>query len=314
MKPGPLSPSAEDRLASAERPAGHLRIRIEGQHPEDVSFLFEGGRRRMPGAAGVSVLAHIGALALILFGLHYHATAPASRVEAVVLHPIPAIVWLPVPGPGGGGGGGGDGMKAPPRRVEMPGRDRTTLPVAKPRPVVLAAQAAPKNEPAAPVIPQLDIDALASASGVQAVVGTLDGVPGGPSRGPGSGGGAGKGNGDGAGDGVGNGLDDGSGRNFGGGLAQPGNGVEDPQPVYTPKPAYTPEAMQAKIQGTATIECVVMPDGTVSRPRVVGSLDSRFGLDLEALKAASKWRFIPARRRGQPVAMLVAIQVTFSLR
>ena len=42
------------------------------------------------------------------------------------------IIWLSQPGPGGGGGGGGNKMKEPPRKAELPGKDKITVPVAKP--------------------------------------------------------------------------------------------------------------------------------------------------------------------------------------
>jgi TonB family protein len=80
------------------------------------------------------------------------------------------------------------------------------------------------------------------------------------------------------------------------------------------KPAYTAEAMRAKIQGTVIVECVVLPDGTVGDVQVVKSLDPTFGLDQEAVKAAKQWRFIPGRRNGQPVAVLITIELTFTLR
>ena len=72
--------------------------------------------------------------------------------------------------------------------------------------------------------------------------------------------------------------------------------------------------MRAKIQGTAVLDCVVKADGTVGECGVVRSLDSTFGLDQEAVKAARQWRFTPGRRLGQPVAVLVTIELTFTLR
>jgi len=48
--------------------------------------------------------------------------------------------------------------------------------------------------------------------------------------------------------------------------------------------------------------------------RVIRSLDPVFGLDQEALKAARQWRFVPGRRQGQPVPVLVSIELTFTLR
>ena len=79
------------------------------------------------------------------------------------------------------------------------------------------------------------------------------------------------------------------------------------------KPSYTAEAMRAKIQGVVMVEAVVMPDGGVGQ--VPCSLvDPTFGLDQEAIKAVRKWRFAPGTRFGQPVPVLVEIELTFTLR
>jgi protein TonB len=72
--------------------------------------------------------------------------------------------------------------------------------------------------------------------------------------------------------------------------------------------------MRAKIQGEVLLECVVQPDGSVGNIRVVRSLDSVFGLDQEAIKAARQWEFIPGTRQGQPVPVLVTIAIAFTLR
>jgi TonB family protein len=48
--------------------------------------------------------------------------------------------------------------------------------------------------------------------------------------------------------------------------------------------------------------------------QVVRSLDSAFGLDQEAIKAARQWRFAPGTRLGEPVPVLVTIELTFTLR
>ena len=265
---------------------------------------------RATGATSLSALVHAIAIVLVLLGLHYAPAAP--RTEPVVREEPRQIIWLTAAGPGGGGGGGGNRMKAPARRAQLPGHDEVTVPVGKPTPVLEPSQVT-RTEPPTPTIPQLDIAALALAHGTQALPGTLDGVPGGVSQGLGSGGGAGTGRGGGIGAGTGDGLGDGYGRGSGGDVYRPGAGIQDPIPIYQPKPAYTPEAMQARIQGVAVVECVVMADGSVSNPRLVRSLDARFGLDSQAVSTARKWRFIPARRHGQPVAMLIVIELTFSL-
>ena len=134
------------------------------------------------------------------------------------------------------------------------------------------------------------------------------------STGTGSDGGAGTGKGSGIGPGKGAGLGPGEGGGTGGGVYRPGNGVELPQVVRMQKPQYTAEAMRAKVQGVVWVDAVVLPDGTVGDVSVTKSLDSTFGLDQEALKAARQWKFVPGRRFGQPVAVLVTIELTFTLR
>jgi len=91
-------------------------------------------------------------------------------------------------------------------------------------------------------------------------------------------------------------------------------GVDMPVLTREVKPQYTPEAMRAKIQGSVALEAVVLSDGRVGDIRVMQSLDARYGLDLEAIRAARNWRFKPGRFRGEPVPVIVRIDLTFRLR
>src|SRR5207247_10319546 len=134
------------------------------------------------------------------------------------------------------------------------------------------------------------------------------------SQGPGTYGGAGTGDRGGIGPGRGPGLGEGVKGNFGGGVPGPGSGVTTPQLVREVKPAYTGDAMRAKVQGSVLVQCGVNADGSVGDARVVRSLDPVFGLDEEALKAARQWRFRPGTYRGEPVAVLITIELTFTLR
>jgi TonB family protein len=77
-------------------------------------------------------------------------------------------------------------------------------------------------------------------------------------------------------------------------------------------PKYTQEARDARISGTVELECVVLEDGTVGDVKVTESLDP--GLDEQAVKAAKEWTFEPALKDGQPVAVRVAIEMTFTLK
>lgn len=255
-----------------------------------------------------AALFHLIGLGLLFLVLRYTPVGSmiSSPMESIPFH---EIVWLDKPGPGGGGGGGGNLMQAPPRKAELPGRDKITVPVAKPEPMPV-----PQMKPADAPPPALDIPAKTTADGSMVVPGSIDGLGSSLSQGPGSGGGFGTGTGTGVGPGNGSGLGPGSGGGFGGGAYRPGSGIESPELIHEVKPQYTADAMRAKIQGSVLLEAVVLPDGSVGELRVTKSLDPVFGLDQEAIKAAKQWRFRPGRKQGQPVAVIVNFVLDFALR
>jgi protein TonB len=220
------------------------------------------------------------------------------------------IVWLDQPGPGGGGGGGGNRMPDPPRKAELKGAEKITVPVSKPPKMELT-----KPEPAKPAA-QIEIPAQQTATGVMELPGMVSNLPtpAVPSQGSGSGGGAGTGRGTGIGPGQGSGLGDGYGGGTGGGAYRPGNGVTSPELIHDEKPQYTSEAMRMKVQGIVEVEAIVLPDGSVGPVQIVRSLDDRYGLDQKAIEAVKRWRFRPGMRMGKAVPVLVSIELTFTLR
>ena len=90
--------------------------------------------------------------------------------------------------------------------------------------------------------------------------------------------------------------------------------VELPTLTREVKPRYTRAAMVAGSQGRMVLEAAVLPDGTVGDVRVLVSLDRTNGLDQEGVAAVKKWRFAPGKLRGQPVPMIVTIELTFRLK
>ena len=78
--------------------------------------------------------------------------------------------------------------------------------------------------------------------------------------------------------------------------------------------SYPPEALRQGIQGTVILRCIVEADGSVSSATVTRSIDNKFGLDDEAVKAIRQWRFEPGRREGAPVRVATLVTVTFALR
>ena len=94
----------------------------------------------------------------------------------------------------------------------------------------------------------------------------------------------------------------------------PGDGVTAPTIVREVKPQYTTEARKAGIQGTVTLDVVVVQDGTVGEVKVTRSLDEKYGLDEQAVKAVKQWTFNPGTKDGKPVPVRVSIEMTFSLK
>ena len=58
----------------------------------------------------------------------------------------------------------------------------------------------------------------------------------------------------------------------------------------------------------------MLTDGTVGKDvTVIESLDPRFGLDDEAVRASRLWLFKPATKDGKPVTAQIVIEQTFKL-
>jgi TonB family protein len=242
---------------------------------------------------GVSLVVH----GLVLGGLLYAWTHRADIVKTVTESTTKLdYIFLPQKGPGGGGGGRPKDPE-PARKAEIV--------AAKP---VQAAQPIPK--PADVPTPEVTVP-IQTPQALQTLPGDVSGlaVP----NATGSGGG---GTGTGIGTGRGSGVGDGYGGGFGGGAYQIGNGVTSPQLIKEVKPNYTGDAMRAKLQGVVEMEAVVLPDGSVdpNRIKITRSLDSTFGLDQQAIIAVKQWRFRPGTFKGQPVAVIVNVELTFTLR
>lgn len=252
---------------------------------------------RFGNAFGVSLSVHIGIVLLAIIA--------ATRLPDIAAPPKASldmpqdITWLDKPGPGGGGGGG-NRMPDPPRKAELPGKEKITVPAVKPP--KLENPEPPKDVPKQ----ELTIPAVTASSGIVEIPGALSGLPASPSTGSGTGTGAGPGTGSGLGPGYGGGT--------GGGAYRPGAGIVSPVLVQEVKPTYTADAMRAKVQGTVWLEAVVQPDGGVGNVHIIRSLDPTFGLDQEAIKTVKKWRFIPGSRQGKPVPVIIEIEMTFTLR
>jgi TonB family protein len=91
-------------------------------------------------------------------------------------------------------------------------------------------------------------------------------------------------------------------------------GISDPIVTKEVHPTYTREAMEAKIQGTIAMDAVVLENGTVGEVTITQSLDEKYGLDHEAVKALKQWQFKPGTKDKKPVAVIVNVTMSFTLK
>ena len=305
MQETPIT-STSSRVVPAQPDAAPSHItHVRAERPIEVSFSFEHAQSKV--GISASVLSHIAMAVIAVLVMRYQ---PEAQSLDVPKDDLPNdIVWLNLPGPGGGGGGGGERKPEPPKKIELPGKEKVTVPPKPPEPKLTVPPEEVKP------LEELNIPAKPMAAQETPLAGVLQSENlASQSLGSGSGSGAGTGTGTGSGSGDGSGLGPGRGGGTGGGTFRPGNGVTTPRVLVEVKPQYTADAMRAKVQGAVWLECIVMPDGTVGNIRVTRSLDSVFGLDQEAIKAARQWKFVPGLREGQPVPVLITIELTFTLR
>jgi TonB family protein len=264
----------------------NARLLAAGQHSRQP-------RGRFGNALSVSALAHaIGGLCLLIVAgqLSSHDTV------AKLLQDAPRLAWIA----DSASGGRGQNDPKPSQQLARPGHDIVTIPT--------SARTDSRTLEDATTPRSLDVPVVSATSGIQELPGVITGLAVTPGGGEGSGihPGSGQGPGSGPGFGPGNGgLGDGY---------TVGNGVSAPRLIREVKPGYTSDAMRARIQGLVRLQAIVLPDGSIGNARVVRSLDDRFGLDEEAVKAVKQWRFEPARREGRAVPVIVEIELSFALR
>lgn len=87
------------------------------------------------------------------------------------------------------------------------------------------------------------------------------------------------------------------------------NGVVAPKVLYQREPEFSEEARKARYQGTVGLTMVVDRFGKVREVQLVRP--SGMGLDERAANGVKNWRFQPATRNGEPVAVKVYVEVGF---
>jgi len=82
-------------------------------------------------------------------------------------------------------------------------------------------------------------------------------------------------------------------------------------PHSRPGPHYVEIARQAKYQGTTILNVIINKKGIPEQIQVARAIG--MGLDDSAVETVRTWRFSPATKDGEPVDVLVSIEVTFRL-
>ena len=77
------------------------------------------------------------------------------------------------------------------------------------------------------------------------------------------------------------------------------------------EPGYTEEARRAKIAGRVQLNLIVSADGIPQQITV--KRGAGFGLDEKSIEAVSRWRFAPAERNGEKVAIKATVETSFRL-
>lgn len=252
----------------------------------------------------LSLVAHAVILALLVIPVAITGPRPTETLVMLYNKTIPLILNAPRLEQSGGGGGGGRNAPTPPSKGVLPrGAEKQVVP-----PMVEAKNLSPELVVESTIVaPQ-----LAQIPTVNVQIGDPNGVAGPLSAGPGRGGGIGTGVGTGVGPGTGPGAGPGVGGGIGGGVFSIGGGVSAPVLLSQTQPEYSDDARKARVQGTVELLIVVQADGTVRFDNVSRSLG--YGLDQRAIDAVKKWKFVPGRKDGQPVATWVSVLVNFSLR
>ncbi|MCB1054551.1 MAG: TonB family protein [Acidobacteria bacterium] len=91
-----------------------------------------------------------------------------------------------------------------------------------------------------------------------------------------------------------------------------GEGILPPRKVFAPRPRYAEEARQARLQGVVVLMAVIDEKGEVAEIEVLKGLG--LGLTESAVETVRGWKFEPATRAGEPVAVYMNLVVSFRLQ
>ncbi len=93
------------------------------------------------------------------------------------------------------------------------------------------------------------------------------------------------------------------------GSARSNSEVVPPGPLRKIDPKYTQDMINEHIEGEVILYGVIRQDGSVDSIQIVRGIDKK--LDANAAEAFSQWKFQPAMKDGQPIALEAIVHIPF---
>ena len=94
-------------------------------------------------------------------------------------------------------------------------------------------------------------------------------------------------------------------------ICRVGGPVKAPKGIYMPNPEYSEPARRAKFHGTVMVGLVLGADGVPRDIWIIRGVG--MGLDEKSIEAVRQWKFEPAIKDGQPVAVFLNAETMFRL-
>ena len=87
----------------------------------------------------------------------------------------------------------------------------------------------------------------------------------------------------------------------------------DASQLDNPVPPYPPLSRRLSEQGQVLLDVYILPDGSVGEIKLKSS-SGYPRLDESALATVKRWRYVPAKRGGEPIPYWYVQPIVFSLR
>ena len=93
-------------------------------------------------------------------------------------------------------------------------------------------------------------------------------------------------------------------------LLKVGGKVQAPAPLHTPLPEYPALARQSRVSGVVFLEAIIATDGRIRSLRLI---QGHALLSEAAMTAVRSWRYTPPTLNGEPIEILMRLDVNFQL-